>query len=78
MYDKYFLNPYLSDFFLGFNEILTTICIHGEVDINIHVKEEILSSLCTKYNKLSSFMNINFDEYPNNLKALSIFTSGMI
>ena len=58
---------------VGLNEVLCTTCVVGEVDINISVSEELLTKVFNKYNSLALFMSQNFDEYPNNLKALSMF-----
>jgi len=58
---------------VGFNDVLCTTCVIGEVDINISVSEELLKKVFSKYNNLALFMSQNFEEYPNNLKALSTF-----
>lgn len=58
---------------VGFNDVLCTTCVVGEVDIDIAVSEEVLKKVFSKYNSLALFMSQNFEEYPNNLKALSMF-----
>ena len=58
---------------VGFNDVLCTTCVVGEVDINITVSEEVLKKVFSKYNNLALFMSQNFEEYPNNLQALSMF-----
>lgn len=58
---------------VGFNDVLSTTCVVGEVDIDIAVSEEVLKKVFSKYNNLALFMSQNFEEYPNNLQALSMF-----
>lgn len=62
----------------GYMTILKTICIQGEVDINISVDEKVLIPLFHQYNHLSQLMSENYEEYPNNLKALTKFTSAVL
>lgn len=62
----------------GYMQILKTICILGEVDINIAVDEKVLIPLFHQYNHLSQLMSPNYEEYPNNMKALTKFTSCML
>ena len=62
----------------GFMQILRTVCVQGEVDVNVLVDAKALAPLYHQYNHLSQLMSINYDEFPNNIKALTKFTSSIL
>jgi len=62
----------------GYMQILSKVCVVGEVDINVTVDEQVLIPLFHQYNHVSQLMSAEYDEYPNNIKALTKFTSAML
>jgi hypothetical protein len=62
----------------GYMQILQCACITGEVDINVNVDVQKLADLFHQYNHLSQLMSDNYEEFPNNLKALTFYTSSVL
>lgn len=62
----------------GYMQILRTVCVTGEVDVNIAVDAKGLAPLYHQYNHLSQLMSIDYDEFSENMKALTRFTSSML
>ena len=62
----------------GFQHILGTIAVLGEVDISVGVNQEELIDLFYRYNHFSRLMNPAFDEFPKNVQALARFTGSIL